>query len=162
MKLSPSSAQVADQVADRLHSISIHLLRQLREEDLALGLGPAQLSALSVLVFGGARTIGALALAEQVTAPTMTRIVDALAAAGLVRREVDPVDRRSFRIVATKAGLRLMQDGRRRRVRRLGAALSTLSEAELTTVAAAAESLAVMFERAPGPLRRVTAPTRKR
>jgi len=40
-------------VADRLHSAAIHLLRRVRKQDAASGEGPARLSALSVLVFGG-------------------------------------------------------------------------------------------------------------
>lgn len=52
--------------ADRLHSAAIHLLRRVRKQDEAAGVGPAQLSALSVLVFAGAKTLGELATAEQV------------------------------------------------------------------------------------------------
>ena len=46
------------ETADRLHSAAIHLLRRLRVGDRESGIGPAQLSALSVLVFGGAQPIG--------------------------------------------------------------------------------------------------------
>jgi hypothetical protein len=53
-------------IADRLHSAAIHLLRRLRVRDRESGVGPAQLSALSVLVFGGPRSLGELADAEQV------------------------------------------------------------------------------------------------
>jgi len=41
------------ETADRLHSAAIHLLRRLRVRDRESGVGPAQLSALSVLVLGG-------------------------------------------------------------------------------------------------------------
>ena len=62
-------------VADRLHSAAIQLLRRLRREDQAMGLTAARASALSVLVFGGRPlTLGALAQAEQVSAPTITRL----------------------------------------------------------------------------------------
>ena len=44
--------------ADRFHSAAIHALRHVRREDTATGVAPARLSALSVLVFGGARTLG--------------------------------------------------------------------------------------------------------
>ena len=70
------------ELADRLHSAAIHLLRGVRREDAAAGLPPAQLSALSVVVFGGPLTVGALAEAEQVRSPTMTRIVTALQTRG--------------------------------------------------------------------------------
>ena len=74
------------EAADRLHSAAIHLLRYVRQEDAAAGITATRLSALSVLVFGGARTIGELASAEQVRPPTMTKIVTGLEEAGLARR----------------------------------------------------------------------------
>src|SRR6059058_738700 len=74
------------ETADRLHSAAIHLLRRLRVGDRESGIGPAQLSALSVLVFGGPRSLGELADAEQVRPPTMSRIVSGLERAGLVKR----------------------------------------------------------------------------
>ena len=84
-----------EQLADRLHSAAIHLLRRLRREDAASGLSGPRLSALSVIVFGGGPiTLGQLALAEQVRPPTMTRLVNRLAAEGLVTREPDPADGR--------------------------------------------------------------------
>ena len=60
------------ELADRLHSAAIHLLRRLRREDDASGLGAPQLSALSVIVFAGPITLGALARAEQVRPPTIS------------------------------------------------------------------------------------------
>ena len=132
-------------VADRLHSVAIHLLRQLREEDLSLGLGPTQLSALSVLVFGGPQTIGALARIEQVAAPTVSRLVDALAVAGLAARETDDKDRRVVHVKATPAGINLMQRGRQQRVQRLVRLLEDLDLAELETIGTAAERLAQLL-----------------
>src|SRR5947207_4185333 len=101
-------------VADQLHSAAIHLLRRLRIRDLASGVGPAQLSALSVLVFGGPRSLGGLADAEQVRPPTMSRIVSGLTAAGLVRREATE-DGRRVRLVATVKGTKILWEGRKRR-----------------------------------------------
>src|SRR6185295_13673215 len=81
-------------VADRLHSAAIHLLRRLRRQDDAMGLTPARASALSIMVFGGPVTLGQLAGAEQVSAPTTTRLVVGMERDGLVRREDDPDDGR--------------------------------------------------------------------
>ena len=78
-------ASNSTEVADRLHSAAIHLLRRIRKVDEASGLSAARLSALSVLVFGGATTVGALARAEQVSAPTMSRLVSGLERDGFVR-----------------------------------------------------------------------------
>lgn len=125
-------------VADALHSAAIHLLRGVRKEDLLAGVGPAKLSALSVLVFGGPMRLTDLARAEQVKAPTMTKIVVGLEIAGLVRRRADEADARAIRLEATPKGTRLLQEGRRRRVERLAAALNGLSEDELDTLARAA------------------------
>src|SRR5436309_525459 len=95
-------------LADRLHSAAIHLLRRVRVRDAASGVGPAQLSALSVLVFGGPRSLGELAAAEQVKAPTMSRIVAGLERSGLVRRRPTD-DKRRLRLEATAQGARILQ-----------------------------------------------------
>src|SRR5690348_5738579 len=114
-------------LADRLHSAAIHLLRRLRREDDASGLPAPQLSALSVIVFGGPITLGDLARAEQVRPPTITKVVAALEESGLVARDVDEGDRRIVRVKATARGGRLLQEGRRRRVAALTASLGDLS-----------------------------------
>src|SRR6267154_2085801 len=117
----------AFETADRLHSAAIHLLRRLRVRDRESGVGPAQLSALSVLVLGGGpRSLGELAEAEQVRPPTMSRIVRGLVRAGLVRRGKTE-DGRRVRLEATAKGTKILQEGRRRRVESLAEALSSLS-----------------------------------
>ena len=116
------------ETTDRLHSAAIHLLRRLRVRDRESGVGPAQLSALSVLVLGGGpRSLGELAEAEQVRPPTMSRIVAGLVRAGLVRRGKTE-DGRRVRLEATEKGTRILQEGRRRRVESLAQALSSFSK----------------------------------
>lgn len=117
-------------IADQLHSAAIHLLRRLRVRDRESGIGPAQLSALSVLVFGGARSLGELAEAEQVRPPTMSRIVAGLERARLVRRRATE-DARRVRLEATAKGTKILQEGRKRRVESLAQALALLPETEL-------------------------------
>src|SRR6185295_713574 len=125
-------------IADRLHSTAIKLLRRLRREDEAMGLTAARASALSVLVFGGRPiTLGALAQAEQVSAPTITRLIVGMERDGLVRREADPKDGRVVWLHATAKGGRLLHAGRRRRVAALEADLAGLPPAERETLAAA-------------------------
>lgn len=118
------------ELADRLHSAAIHLLRRLRREDKASGLPAPQLSALSVIVFRGPLTLRALADAEQVRPPTMTRVVTSLEQAGLVKRSPDRSDARALSIGATARGRRMLQQGRLRRVEALAQELDTLSAAE--------------------------------
>jgi DNA-binding MarR family transcriptional regulator len=124
-------------LADRLHSVAIHLLRRLRREDDASGLPAPQLSALSVIVFGGPITLGDLAAAEQVRPPTITRVVEALEASGLVRRERDADDKRVTRVKATPKGTRLLHEGRERRVALLTGSLRALPLAERAALARA-------------------------
>src|SRR6185312_4412088 len=107
----------AVELADALHSAAIHLLRRVRSEDRASGVGPAQLSALSVLVFGVPMSLSDLAAAEQVKPPTMVRIVQALKEEGLATVTVDKQDRRKLVISATARGRHLMLRARQRRVR---------------------------------------------
>src|SRR5918999_3381825 len=131
--------------ADRLHSLAIHLLRRVRVSDVETGVSPARLSALSVLVFGGPRTISDLAATEQVRLPTMSALVRGLEDDGLVRRDAVPGDRRAVRLRATAKGERLLQRGRRRRIENLVELLRPLGREELRTLAAAAEILERTF-----------------
>jgi DNA-binding MarR family transcriptional regulator len=128
-RASPPSNEPRE-LADRLHSAAIHLLRRLRREDAASGLSSPRLSALSVVVFGGPLSLGALASAEGVRPPTMTRIVHALERDGLVAKVQDPADRRSVLVEATEAGRKLLLEGRDRRVARLARQLGGLSTQE--------------------------------
>jgi len=133
------AAPEALEAADRLHSAAIHLLRRLRVRDLELGVGPAQLSALSVLVFGGPKSLASLAEMEQVKPPTMSRIVTGLLRAKLVHRRTDKQDRRAVIIEATEQGVRIMQAGRRRRVQALAAAVRSLPRKEIAQLRQAAQ-----------------------
>lgn len=135
------------EVADRIHSVAIHLLRRVRKQDAAAGIGPAQLSALSVLVFGGAITLGKLAEAEQVKPPTMSRIVTGLESNRLAEREVDAKDSRLVQVRATAKGARLLHEGRRRRIEYLARNLDFLSVRELETLKGAVEVLQRALER---------------
>lgn len=138
---SPHTSEQISGTATRLHSVAIHLLRRLRREDDASGLTAPRLSALSVVVFGGPLTLGALAAAEQVRPPTMTRIVAALEQAGLVVREPEPTDGRAVLIRATPAGRQLLEEGRARRTAVLARQLAALTPEELATLQQAAEIL---------------------
>jgi len=128
-------------ISERLHASAIRLLRTLRREDDGAGLSAPRLSALSVLVFAGPQSLAALAAAEQVRPPTMSRIVDALVTAGLVTREPVPGDRRSVSIAATEAGVKLLEEGRARRVGALVARLRELSDYERRALARGVEIL---------------------
>jgi DNA-binding MarR family transcriptional regulator len=136
------------EVADRLHSAAIHVLRHARKEDVLAGEGPARLSALSVLIFAGPMALGELATAEQVKAPTMSRIVAGLKRSGLVKIETEAKDARRIRVSATAKGRQLLQLARIRRIRRLAKTLSGLKETELRTLVRGAELIERVVTRA--------------
>jgi DNA-binding MarR family transcriptional regulator len=133
------------EIADRLHSAAIHLLRRAAEEDRAAGVSRARLSALSVVVFRGPLTLGQLAAAEGVRPATMTGIVNGLERDGLVRRRPHGSDRRAVNIEASAAGRRLLERARARRIEHVALRLGDLSEADLALLDRAAELLDERF-----------------
>ncbi|HEV7593694.1 MAG TPA: MarR family transcriptional regulator [Gemmatimonadaceae bacterium] len=143
---SPKREREALVLADQIHSAAIHLLRHLRKEDDASGLSAPRLSALSVVVFGGPVTLGQLARAEQVTPPTMTRIVTGLENDGLLRREGDERDKRLTRIYATPKGQKVLMAGRARRVELLARAVENLSAKQLTDLRRGAQLLRELID----------------
>jgi DNA-binding MarR family transcriptional regulator len=118
------------EMATRLHSSSVRLLRLSRREEERAAIGGPRLSALTFVAMSGPVSLAELAAAEQVRAPTMTRVVDSLVADGLALREPDPKDRRAVRISATEAGRRLIEAGQASRACALAARLSQLADSE--------------------------------
>jgi DNA-binding MarR family transcriptional regulator len=135
-----------EDLAERLHSTAIRLLRLVRVQDTATGIAPARLSALSVIVFGGPVSLRDLARAEQVRPPTMSRIVSALEAEGLARRRVNQQDRRAVLIETTEKGVAMLKQGRKRRVKFLASYLSQLANSELSDIERAVEAIQKVFE----------------
>jgi DNA-binding MarR family transcriptional regulator len=132
-------ATADDELAARIQAAALHLLRRLAQEDRAIGVSPPRLSALSVLVFGGPRTIGTLASMEGVTPPTMTRLVAAMVADGLVERLPDEADRRVVRVAASPQGRSLLLAGRDRRLATLVAMIEPLTPKERRRLTSASE-----------------------
>src|SRR2546422_860012 len=114
-------------VADRLHSAAIHLLRRARRTDPLTGVSPARLSALSVLM-NGPKTLGELAAAEQVRPPTMSRLVGEMQRAGVARKVTDRKDKRVVRVHATAKGLRALERGRAMRIEAIELLVGALDE----------------------------------
>jgi DNA-binding MarR family transcriptional regulator len=141
----PDEPHKTNDVADLLHSAAIHLLRRAREQDHALGVSQARLSALSVIVFRGPITLGRLAEAEGVRSATMSGIVNGLEGAGLVRRRPDDRDRRAVRVEATAAGKRMLDQGRRRRIGKVAERLADLGPEDLGVLWRAGELLEERF-----------------
>jgi DNA-binding MarR family transcriptional regulator len=131
----------AADLAARLAGLGTVLHREMARADPHDGLTRARLSALSLLVLGGPRTLGELAGAEHVRPPTMTRLVHAMEADGLVDRERHPTDGRSIVIRATSDGERLLEAGRARQLAPLATAISSLPAPERAQLEDAADLL---------------------
>jgi len=121
---------VRPDAVERFHHLAIALLRSLRKVDEASGLAGPRASALSVLVFRGAQSLGELAAAEGVKPPTMSRLVKAMQAEGLVETEAAKHDQRAVRIAASARGRRLMLRGREKRLAALRELLRDASAEE--------------------------------
>jgi DNA-binding MarR family transcriptional regulator len=119
------------EVADLLHSAAIHVLRRAQEADSTAGLSPARLSALSVVVFRGPLTLGALAEAEGVRSATMSGIVKGLEEGGLIRRKPHGSDRRAILLDATPVGRRTLQRARQARIDAIASALRSVASRDL-------------------------------
>ncbi|WP_395644984.1 MarR family winged helix-turn-helix transcriptional regulator [Terricaulis sp.] len=132
---------VSVDLAERLHRAAILLLRRVRVADLETGLSGPKLSALSVLHFGGPMRLTDLAAAEQVRAPTMSKLVAELEEEGLAVKRADADDKRSARIEVTAKGRALMEEGRKRRLALLRTQLGRFSASELATLDAASKLL---------------------
>ena len=128
-------------VADMLHSAAIHLLRRVRKTDEHIGLSPARLSILSILVFAGDRPLGELARMEQVKPPTMTKLVQGLEDDGLVVRKPDKLDKRASIIKATAKGRNKLLKAQQLRLEYLTALINPLDTNEIAILVEASRLL---------------------
>jgi DNA-binding MarR family transcriptional regulator len=128
-------------LADRLHSLAIHLLRRIKRGDDESGLSAPRLSALSVIIYRGPISLTELAKAEGVTAPTMTRLVQALVRGGLVERSPNRTDNRVVMLHATSAGRQTLDIARANRLAALEELLARLDPGEATLVERAVSTL---------------------
>jgi DNA-binding MarR family transcriptional regulator len=120
------------------------VVRGLRQEAPRSEIGPGGLSVLVTLDQQGPQRIGALAEAVAVTAPSMTRIVNALEAEGLVARAVDPEDRRAQVVAVTSAGRALLTSGTEAKLAALRDRLAALPAADRDRLEAALPALQLL------------------
>ncbi|RFA14170.1 hypothetical protein B7R22_11250 [Subtercola boreus] len=126
-------------VAERLTLAISRLNRRIRPvgDELSNGV----LSALSSVKNAGPLRPSDLARLENVAAPTMTRIVADLENRGLVEREPDPADGRSFLLRASEAGVEAVATARLARTTRVLQLLEDQSDDEIVNLAQALPAL---------------------
>jgi DNA-binding MarR family transcriptional regulator len=126
------------------------ITRAVRQEAPSSEVGPGGLSVLVTLDQHGPQRLGALAEAVRVTAPSMTRIVNALERDGLVLREPDPADGRAQVVAMTATGRSLLGSGREIRLATLSRRLGQLAPEERKRLEAAVAALAKLGGAAAG------------
>ena len=106
--LSHPEARTPDGDAERLHRALTELVRRYqlsdRREICCHGVTVAQSHALAACAAVHGSTMGQVATRLGVAVSTATRLVDQLVERGLLRREVDPDDRRVWRVWPTAEG----------------------------------------------------------
>jgi len=137
--------------------IVARLYRQLAQASANdLNLTYSQLSALARIQQRGPIRLGELAALEQVAAPSLTRTIRPLAAAGLIGKEADPSDGRSWLVSISPEGSALIDRIRRERAELLTRRMSRLSAEQRETLRAALPVLELLLtepepERGPEP-----------
>lgn len=141
----PGQTRTADAglLAAELRVAIMRTSRRVRAEGASREISPGQYSVL-VGVVDGPRTSGQLAEREQIQAPSMTRIVNGLVAAGFVTREANPQDGRQVMVQITSAGTEVLQQARSRRTQWLAQRVAALTAEERATLHQAALILTEM------------------
>ncbi len=127
--------------ATDLRQATLRLSRRLRRERAVNTLSFPQLAVLGTLRVHGRLTITALAEHEQVTAPSMTNLVNALEELDYAVRIPDEEDRRRVQVEITPTGTEIVEETTRRRDAVLADALEELGfgKKELATLRTASE-----------------------
>lgn len=126
------------QLADLLHGLTKRLRRAQSDGLAPLGLTPAQGRALRMIVRSeDEEPLRMTELADRlgIVPRWVTTVVDALEEAGLVRREVDPRNRRAILLRLTDRGAAVRDDLREARRRAAEDLFAPLSAADRNTLA---------------------------
>jgi DNA-binding MarR family transcriptional regulator len=136
-------SQAANPVAElaaHVRTTVVPLARVLRQQ-IGGELTATQLSVLGSILRHGPVRMSDLAARERLSAPMITKVVDALVARELVQRVRDPDDGRSWRAEVSLSGRRWLAASRERRDRWLSARLSQLDDDDRSAIAAALPAL---------------------
>lgn len=131
------AVQPASLSDDMLHAVLAfyRLSRSLRNADLIRDLTWERLSTLSVVARREPVTISELSVAEEVTAPTISRTVAALQNQSLVRCVANRSDGRSVLVSSTAKGRATLQKGMLRTLEQIAELLTRLDSQELEALA---------------------------
>lgn len=126
-------------LANRLRLAVVRLNRRLRAQSTDRAVTLTQLAALSCLHKCGPLTPGELAAKERVQPPSMTRVIAALEARGLVSRRPHPSDGRQAIVAVTQEGVAYLNAEAAARERWLDQRLTELTDDERELLARCVE-----------------------
>jgi DNA-binding MarR family transcriptional regulator len=133
-------------VANRLRPVLLRVARELRREAHAFGITGGQASLLAVVEGQGRIGLGELAAREGVSAPAMSKHIDRLEHAGLVKRVPGASgDRRRIEIELTAKGQRVLRRVRSQRTAWLASRLDQLDQHALAAIDDAIEPLTALL-----------------
>jgi DNA-binding MarR family transcriptional regulator len=136
-----------DTLAIDLRTAVMRTSRRLRVEATGDVITPGQYTVLALLNGNGPSTLRALAESEHVQAPSMTRIVNALADQGFVTRTAHPDDGRQVQVEITDAGKAVLAEARSQRTAWLAQRVARLSEEDRLILSRAARIMQEMSGR---------------
>ena len=139
------------QLADLLHGLTRRLRRGQVDGLAPLGLTPAQGRALRVIArYEDEEPLRMTELADRlgIVPRSLTTVIDALEEAGLVRREIDPRNRRAILLRLTERGAAVRDDLREARRRAAEELFAPLSAADRGALAALLAQLDASAEQA--------------
>ncbi|TWP33534.1 MarR family winged helix-turn-helix transcriptional regulator [Leekyejoonella antrihumi] len=137
---------IADGTVGELRAAVLILARRMRHQQAEGTLSPSEASVLGRVGRMGPVTPATLARCEHVQPPSMTHILDRLAARGLVRRHRDLDDRRQLLVSRTAAGDELAEEIRALRTEWLACQFDQLNSTDRAAITAAAPALRRLAE----------------
>jgi DNA-binding MarR family transcriptional regulator len=133
-----------DSLAIDLRTAVMRTSRRLRVEATGDVITPGQYTVLAQLHGNGAQTLRVLAEREHVQAPSMTRIVNALADQEFVSRSANPNDGRQVHVDITDAGRAVLAEARNQRTAWLAQRVAGLSDEDRLILSRAAHIMQEM------------------
>jgi DNA-binding MarR family transcriptional regulator len=134
----------SDSLAIDLRTAVMRTSRRLRVEATGDVITPGQYTVLAQLHGNGAQTLRVLAEREHVQAPSMTRIVNALADQEFVSRSANPNDGRQVHVDITDAGRAVLAEARNQRTAWLAQRVAGLSDEDRLILSRAAHIMQEM------------------
>lgn len=141
---SPTVTRLAGDLRTEVNRLAYHLRRPATRS----GVTPTRLAALAALTHypDGVRQ-GDLAELMNMSAPSMTRLVEILEEAGWIERRRDPVDQRCLLLVLSPVGHKTLETLREESATVLSEELANLSPDERAALAAAVPVLRKLVDR---------------